>query len=402
MNGPSALSWQLATLELQTLSDLTRQNAEVLRELDHVSTLQEDGVGGDFEKSLRVKRMIDEVASRVQTEPTWETLAVLLRSEYRLWQLNVGTAIRVNPFLSHWVEAIQKLDADTQGYQPNPHNERFLASNITYQDVAAARLEMLKELLKHGGEALMTATPRSLYTTRFPPKAIDIRPFIRMLEEEGIYERGSAPPPPSLTFASKVADEHPTSPSASSVDTPNENNTDLPDKPPPIPPFKWKESILLNLETSPTVAVHQLTHLPIAIVALDFLTTLVTGLTLAAHGIDAKSVVLSFVQHALRIIEYVRQPPGPTSEPPPHQTDIGMSADFGTGRDAQVWAVRVLLVFLKNLIKKCFVDVVPDHEYTLYYDIQEICTQYLWMADVREFKAWIDRGRMTEDGYNGL
>lgn len=64
--------------------------------------------------------------------------------------------------------------------------------------------------------------------------------------------------------------------------------------------------------------------------------------------------------------------------------------------------MRVLLLFVKNLIQKGFVDVYPDKEYTLYYDIQEICTQYIWMGDVREFKAWLDEGISLEDGNRGL
>ncbi|KAJ4343458.1 hypothetical protein N0V87_000224 [Didymella glomerata] len=400
MSLPSKLARELASLELQCLSDLSRQNDEVLREVDHVSTLNEDGPGGAFNKSMRIKGTIDDLGAKVQTEPSWAALAALLRSEYRLWKLNVDTPIHANPFLSHWIDAILLLYVDTQGYQPNlGDDDSFFANGpVSYREIAAARLEMIKEMLKYGGEALGTATPRMLFKTRFPPKAIDIRPFVRMLEEGGIYDKGTAPvPPPDLTVPSKVADMDYGSPDASPVGssgTPNLENLDLTDNkstPPPLG-LRWKLAISLNLENDPDLAVHQLTHLPLTITTLDFLTTLTTDLKLATHGIDPKSVVLSFVQHALRIIEYARQPPDPTSEPPP-QIDIGVNTYFGYGRDAQMWAVRVLLLFVKNLIQKGFVDVYPNKEYTLYYDIQEICTQYIWMGDVREFKAWIDEGK---------
>ncbi|KAF1924112.1 uncharacterized protein M421DRAFT_26927, partial [Didymella exigua CBS 183.55] len=345
-----------------------------------------------FEKSMRVKGMIDELAVRVQTEPNWRSLAALLRSEYRLWKLNVDTPIRVNPFLSHWVEAILRLNAATQGYRPILDNKGAIHGAISALDIAATRLEMLKELLKYGSEALMTATPQSLFTTRFPPKPFDIRPFIRMLEEEGIYEPSPAAPPPNLTIASRFAHTDTPSPSASSIDSPDIAMAHLPMKLPlPAPGTKWKELILLNLETQPAVAVHQLTHLPIAIAALDFLTTLITGLKLGACNLNPKSLVLSFVQHALRIIEHIGQPPDPTSPPPP-ETDIGMPTFFGYGRDAQARAMQLLLLFVRNLMNRGFVDVYPTGEYTLYYDIQDICTQYLWIKDVRDFKAWIDEG----------
>lgn len=410
MSLPPKLARELASLEFQCLSDLSRQNDEVLRELDHVSTLNEDGPGGAFNKSMRIKRAIDDLEAKVQTEPSWTALAALLRSEYRLWKLNVDTPIHANPFLSHWIDAILLLHVDTRGHQSNPSDDSFFANGpLTYRDIAAARLEMIKEMLKYGGEALGTATPRMLYKTRFPPKAIDIRPFIRMLEEGGVYDKGTAPvPPPDLTVPSKVADMEPGSPDASPVgsqSTPSLNFLDsTDDKSAPAPlGLKWKETILYNLETETNLdlAVHQLTHLPLTITTLDFLTTLITDQKLAPHRIDSKSVVLSFVQHALRIIEYARQPPDPASEPPP-QIDIGINTHFGYGRDAQMWAVRVLLLFVKNLIQKGFVDVYPDKEYTLYYDIQEICTQYIWMGDVREFKAWLDEGVSLEDGNRGL
>lgn len=401
MSRASKLARELARLELQCLGDLTRQNDDVLGDLDHISTLDEDGPGGAFNKSMRIKRTIDDLGATVQTAPAWTALAALLRSEYRLWKLNVDTPISANPFLSHWIDAILLLHVDTQGYQPSPTDDddaEFGKGALSYRDIAAARLEMIKEMLKYGGDALGTATPRMLYKTRFPPKAIDIRPFVRMLEEGGIYDQGTAPvPPPGLTVPSKLADMDPGSPDASPVGSPGAPNLDFLDltdsklAPPPLP-LRWKETILLNLDTNPSLAVHQLTHLPLTIATLDFLTTLITDLKLATHGIDPKSVVLSFVQHALRIVEYARQPPTPASEPPP-QTDIGVNTYFGYGRDAQMWAVRVLLLFVKNLIQKGLVDVYPNKEYTLYYDIQEICTQYIWMGDVREFKAWIDQGR---------
>lgn len=388
----------LAKLELQSLSDLNRQNDEVLQEVEHISTLQEDGVGGAFGKSLRIKGMIDELAAKVQTEPNWCSLAALLRSEYRLWKLNLDTPIRFNPFLSHWVEAILQLNAVTQGYRPILDDRHVTNGAISNLDIAATRLEMLKELLKYGGEALMTATPQSLYTTRFPPKPFDIRPFIRMLEEEGIYEPSQTIPPPNLTVPSRLAQTDPPSPSASSTDSPNVSMTDLSMKPAPqAPGLRWKELILLNLEHNPTAAVHQLTHLPIAIPALDFLTTLITGMKLTTHNISPKSVVLFFVQHALRIIEHAGQPPHTTSLPP-SETDIGTSTFFGHGRDAQTRAMQLLLLFVKNLMNRGFVDVYPNGEYTLYYDIQEICTQYLWMKEVREFKAWIDEGKVVGGG----
>src|SRR5690348_13517888 len=95
--GPAKLAKELAGLEFQCLSDLKRQNDEVLREVDHISTLNEDGPGGAFNKSMRIKGTIDSLERQAQTEPSWSVLAGLLRSEYRLWKLNVNTPIQANP-----------------------------------------------------------------------------------------------------------------------------------------------------------------------------------------------------------------------------------------------------------------------------------------------------------------
>ena len=384
-----SLSSALARIELEYLSDVVRRNAEVMKDLDHISTLQEDGHGGAFEKSLRVKSMIDELEVEAQKQPGWKILAAIVRSEYRLCVLNAETPLRHNPFLSHWVEAMQRLEVAAQS-----HSAQAVTDHVSARDIAATRLEMIKRLLLQHTNALAFATPQQLYDARRPGTPFDVQPYVRMLEEEGIYEPSPVPPTPIATLPK------PTHSDATAAD----ESIYPSGKPSGIPTFPtrqeyiatrrhtlkaWKDLVLSNLDTNPKWVVEQLTHLPIALPALEFLTDLVTNHSLSMHSIDAKEVVLCFIQHALRLVEHMGQLPDPNVEAP-HQTEIGIETDNGLGRDAQSRAISLLILFLRNLIRKGLVVVDPSAENTLYYDIKGMCTSYVWMKEVRDFKTSIN------------
>lgn len=372
MTLPSAL----ARIELEYLSDMVRRCADAVKDLDRVSTLREDAVGGTFEKSLRVKAMIDTLELQAQKQPSWETLAALISSEYRLWILNVDTPLRLNPFLSHWVEAVLRLEAAV-----NSHSGEPTIGGVSARDAAATRLEMIKRLLG-ANDVLATATPQQMYDARYPGTPFDVRPYVRMLEEEGVYDPSSTP-----TAAS-------TQPDISLIEEPT--------KPPRKLTFEeWKRDFVARIRTTQVwITIEELTHLPIALPTLDFLTTLITDFTLARNKIDYKTVISLYTQHALRLIEYMGQPPERAGTPPP-QTDVGLGTATSVldhGQEAQSRAIRLLLLFLKNLIRRGLVDVAPSEDTTLYYEIQEICVRYVWIREVREFRTWIDEGETTEEG----
>ncbi|KAH6625143.1 hypothetical protein C7974DRAFT_195423 [Boeremia exigua] len=387
-----SLTSALARVELEHLADVVRDNATVVKDLSHVSTLQEDGVGGAFEKSLRVKGMIDALEAEAQRQPSWGMLAALVRSEYRLWALNAETPLRLNPFLSHWVEAVQRLETAAQPQRGQPATE-----GLSARDIAATRLETIKRMLRSDADAIALATPQQLYEARYPPTPFDVQPYVRMLEEEGIYEPSPAPPVSVTTTHDAPAPTGPratpqTPTHAPQKSTPqNERRTQRPTL------QEWKASVLSTLDQNPTLIFAQLTRLPIALPALEFLTNLVTNSTLATHNIDAKEVVLCFIQHALRLVEHMGQPPSINHQPPP-QTDIGVAVDDAHGRDAQTRALRLLILFLKNLVRKGLVDVDPGEKHTLYYDLEGMYHSYMWMKEVREFKTLIEEGDTTDEG----
>ena len=388
-----SLANALARIEIEALSNPDRTCADAVKDLDHISTLQEDGIGGAFEKSLRVKSMIDALESEAQRLPDWKTLAAITNSEYRLWVLNAQTPLHQNPFLVHWVETIQRLETDA-----GPRKAHAAIHHVSAEDIAATRLQMIKGLLKsRDTRTLANQTPRQLYEARHPRTPFDIQPYIRMLEEAGIYEPSPAPPTPSKALPSVLHD----TPSGSNGEKTAKERKESSNSMRPKPTFQeWKNDLLSRLKTDPSSAFEDLTHLPIALPALDFLTTLVTNRTLDmanAHpetlaSIDSKLVVTTYIQHALRLVEYMGQSPESRIEPP-RQTDIGIETDasmLDRGREAQTRAIRLLLLFMKNLIKRGMVGVEPTGDVTLYYEIQEICVGYVWMREVREFRVWLD------------
>ncbi|XPT01546.1 hypothetical protein M3J09_010678 [Ascochyta lentis] len=358
----------LARIELDALSDPDRTCADAVKDLEHVSTLQEDGVGGAFDKSLRIKSTIDALEGQAQEQPSWKMLAAVINSEYRLWKLNAETPLRHNPFLSHWVEAIQRLERAGTTTQ----HGQLTALDISAEDISATRLEMIKGMLgSKDPNIFATATPKQLYDARHRTTSFHVQPYVRMLEEEGIYEPSPVTDLPKFT---------------------HHDSDDTPRK----PTFQeWKQDLLRHLSSDPAAACQDLTHLPIALPALDFLTTLLTEHTLAKHDIESAPLVTSYIQHALRLVEHMGQAPGPNAEPP-RQTEIGIEMDtemLDHGREAQSRAIRLLLLFIRNLIRKGLMGM--D---VLYFEIQEICVRYMWIKEVRDFRSWIEEGKAMDEG----
>lgn len=479
-----SLHTALARIELEYLSDMDRSNALVVRDVNYISTLQEDGVGGAFEKSLRVKGMIDELEALAGQLPSWKTLAALVRSEFRLWLMNEQTPLRQNPFLSHWVEAIQRLEKAAHVKDEAEAG----AEEVSAQDIAATRLEMIKRMLISPVSA-GNLTPGQVYETRFPGTPFDVQPYIRVLEEEGIYEPAPAPAVPIVEKESSTTSSEPdgrnkarssykveeksstsvkqepdvgvkgksklsirdvrdgieqgrisTQQERNSTNTTNDSinqerttiqqkrdriqqerdrtnqgpdsiqepdSTQEPDSvkeersdSPRLTFNEWRLNTLAIIATSPDLVKHQLTHLPLSLPALDFLTSLITT-HLLPPSISPSEVILNFTQHALRLIEHMGQPPHPPSTPCPPVTDIGVAGDGAHGREAQTRALRLLVLFLGNLVRKGRVETGREGgRWSLYWDLEGLYRSYMWMGDVREFKGLIE-GLGGGDGGEG-
>lgn len=53
------------------------------------------------------------------------------------------------------------------------------------------------------------------------------------------------------------------------------------------------------------------------------------------------------------------------------------------GKEAQSRAVIILLLFIKSSISKGFLEAT-----SLFFELQEICVRYVWIKEVRDFRAW--------------
>ena len=237
----------------------------------------------------------DQVTTAVAT-PSWVTLAVLLNCEYQLYVLNESTPLRLNPFLSHWVEAIQRLSVAPPNSPSRPATPKARNNNsITSADIFTTRVELVKSLLKaHDSKHVATLSPSVLFNKHVEQRHVtpfDIGVYIQMLEEEGIYEKAS------VDGASR--NSHP-------------ENHDAPYPSPPKSGTKqdWKQSLLSRLETDPESALPDLTRLSLELSSLDFLTTLLQNHTLQSLSIDPSPVIHDFLQHSLRLIEQMGQPAG--------------------------------------------------------------------------------------------
>lgn len=329
-----------------------------------------------------------------RSEPSWQRLSALLNCEYQLFVLNQDTPLRHNPFLSHWVEAIQRAANQSTRSQQHATNRSDTERGLGKEDVHTVRVGFIKELLQSlDSSQFARLTPETLYMkyvgTQKEKVAFDINTYIRILEDEGIYERATpATPSPSTT-----------SDQQSERSTPSTQ--------------QWRKSLLSRLETHPESTIQELTHLPIDLPTLDLLTTLLQEKTLQKLSIDPTNTIRSYLQHALRTLESMSQPPNPisptTEHAPNRHTNNDNNANDLTAdptlsheqqqqqqlhqpptersRPAQIRAIKLLLLFMRNLIRKALI---PPED--LYFEIQEICVRYVWVKEVREFRDFVERG----------
>jgi len=140
--------------------------------------------------------------------------------------------------------------------------------------------------------------------------------------------------------------------------------------------------------------VQHLTSQPISLASLETLNTLLSSGILPNAGIDPAAVVRQYVQHGLRSLESSRGT-FTTAAGFPEDSSEGYASGGGDAltppgsadRESRARTVKLLVLFIKNLIRKGLVG--PEE---LYYEIQEICVRYIWVREVREFRAFIEEG----------
>jgi hypothetical protein len=368
-----------ATLTAAEIEALGNHDTRALQDATHTFDRTTNAMRNlsAFEQSLRIKNTIDVFEDMSRTTPSGHALAVLMNCEYQLWRLNADTLLKHNPFLSHWVEAIQRLD----GKKGQENGASVAQDAIPAERINTARVLWIKTMLD-GGDITrwLRYTPwevSSLLWKSGLQVPFDLKPYIRMLEDEGIYEK--TPEPETAASVSSVSEFH-----GQANDRPT--NVDKTELSLEDSIQRQKDDILRNLELQPETAIFDITRLPITLTYLDFLTTILTDRVLEKHSIDPAPVITQYIQHALRTVERMDKPPSPSAEATSEELRAE-SEVLEYGKEAQSRCIQLLLLFIKSLIRKGLIEL--D---VLFYEIAEITVRYVWIKEVREFRTWAEEG----------
>ncbi|KAF2462144.1 hypothetical protein BDY21DRAFT_7965 [Lineolata rhizophorae] len=233
-------------------------------------------------------------------------------------------------------------------------------------------------------------------------ESFNVAPFVAILEDEGIYDRTSAP---KASSTSPVPEEMHKDVSATSelLTPPNSSRSQLTDeswdgdqdphetlKALGPWPMCWSHEIdpefarahykaeraVERAAEKRREALRKLAKLPLELPSLERINALLAdGDALRAEcpkGVNITPVELAreFVQHCLHLLE----------------DEIRMY-----GREVFVRAVRLLVLFVRNLVVKALVD--PEE---LFFEIMELTTRYIWVKEVRDLRSFMEGGEEVE------
>jgi hypothetical protein len=375
------MSLMTATLtppEINALSDPTKPNDDAIRDLDAAShSLNIDDA--PFFQSIRVKNTLDAYVERAELEPSVEVLVVILNCEYKLWKAHEEIPMRQKPYLTHWVEALMKTNEKSGMEQVDTVNSKGTNAGPTTADIRKTRARYITTLLSK--EPLPSqAAPQMVLARLYNEDTLevfDLLPYMQMLVEEQVWDKL---PEPQIQASEQPAQEP--VPTAKEKKSLHKNQVQALDS-----SQSWDDVILRKLKEEPEQAVQELAHLPLEIPSLDFLTKLHVSRTFEDLGVDGQDVTLHYIQHALRLIEKMEAPP-PTLQQDTATNGTANGVGNGTpiveyGKEAQSRAVIILLLFIKSSISKGFLEAT-----SLFFELQEICVRYVWIKEVRDFRAW--------------
>ncbi|KAI4676418.1 uncharacterized protein J4E88_007336 [Alternaria novae-zelandiae] len=389
------MSFMTATLtdaEIDALSSDAFDHDGAIRKLDKIMrSLNTDP--NSFIESIRVKNTLDAYVQRAKLEPTLPALRLILNCEYKLWKLAEETPMKHKVYLSHWIEALQEINNEAAEGQEDKATSN---DTVTAAEARRTRAEYIMGLLLWEPSS-SKASPHlildRLKMDGVPLATFDLEPYMCMLVETEVWDE--LPEPKVRAPAQPV--QKPTAPAEDEeslhVTQAQEVNSSQ----------SWDEAIIRKLKFEPEQAVQELAHLPLELSSLEFLTKLHTNHTFVDSGIDGQDVTIHFIQHAMRLIEKMEAPPSTSQEETTTNGTTNGTANGtangttngstngvsnGTpiveyGKDAQRRAVMILLLFIKSSITKGFVEAGA-----LFYELQEICIRYIWIKEVRDFKAW--------------
>jgi hypothetical protein len=244
------------------------------------------------------------------------------------------------------------------------------------RDVLNARLDIIARILQAENRSQLDALDLTPWSLSCLDADLDfnLQPYRRMLQEEGIFDEDVS------VAESHTDDMHQTQSPA------NITNGVVVDRAQSKDRQDWRAEIVGLLRTHREQGIARLTHMPVDLPSLDFLTTLLEEKTLQSLSIEPSPVLSDFLQRSLRTIELMTEPPDPDimySDGVNGLPHLGEVPDGG-GRRSQERAVGLLLLFIRNAITK---ELLPVQD--IFYEIQEICVRYIFMREVREFRAFV-------------
>jgi hypothetical protein len=345
----SYLTATLTKAEVTVISDPIKLHQDATLELKKLSEslhANED----EFEISLRIRNTLCEYEEKAKTEPSMEVLAVLLNGEFRLWQITEGLHIETNPFLTHWIDALIRMEEPSD------------ITNDNVRGIFRIRARCIKGLIM-AADGIRGVSPYDLlqHSTKDDVDDVDNRPvstfdlqrYMQILVNADVWDKSDLPKQP--TSNGKKASHNQT-------------------------PELWQHVLLRKLSEEPKIAVQDITHLPLQLEHLEFLTKLLIDGTLEAHWLEPSSVITPYIQHALRLMEKMEAPPPTSDQNLPTNGSVDGLEDGATiveyGKEAQRRAVNLLLLFIKNLIVK---DLLGTQ--SIYFEIEEICVRYVWIKE---------------------
>lgn len=346
-----------------------------------------------FELSTRLAWLVEEISASTKlsangqkTADDMERVVIVLNAEYMILKHTSTTPLRQHPFLLHWVTAYDSIREDLQtnrdrlGTSEYSSQEVFLKSRLEFIYFALKGLEDFTGVEDWPEKHVGTMTPLALmeHTVELDaePEGLDLTPYATILNDVGValsWELAALLPDPSIqTLERGLVDLGPNEYSPASEKAPAPTT-------PITTPF---EPTLAEIEKyiliDPGKTVHLLTRLDGEIPSLNLLTQLAAkdNHILASVGADKTHVILEYIEHSLRTIEKLGQDDNHDSYP-----DVNEPV---RDKEKQEKLVKLLVMFIKNLLME---DLVKFQDILM--EIKEICVRYIFIREVREFRAWL-------------
>ncbi|QDS76085.1 hypothetical protein FKW77_006143 [Venturia effusa] len=384
----------------------------------------------NFELSTRCTWLLEEIPALLKegsssdaplsSEEVESHITAALNAEYMILQLTFETPLRDHPFLLHWVTAADHIrgellaNRDNLGTEEYSPQEILLRSRLEIIYFALDGLEQYKGKKEWPAEALGAMSPLELMEhavrRKGDPEWLDLTTYAMALEKAGI--------PMSWELEALLPDPAAQSPEVRSVDVDraqdhrdqhyrNEYGAARETAPASRPTAKASDAtkaptlqqIEHYLRVDPENTRQYLIRQDISLDSLNTLCHLAArdNHALESAGFEKIHVMREYIDYALRTIEAMGQEEHYNESSNTSNVSNDPSSDTSNeprrGRDEQERAITLLAMFLKHLVSN---DLVRANE--IYFEINEFCTRYIFVKEVRAFKDFLE-GRDTPAPY---